>query len=252
MESKTLEINYKGLNLEVSLNIEEKSDEWIVCLHGLQSNKSVFKKLFQESIFQEYSKLAIDYIGFWESSKPEEFSYNLEDQKYICTHVINSLCINKLHIIGHSMGGMIGVMLLEDLGEKIRSLVNMEGNLTLRDCGKSIDVVDSSFEEFSNSTFDELKNSIKGSPREKWVWIIPDYAFYKSSKSIVDWSKSEELLKIFNESHHERLFMYGDSNSSKIEFLDDSIQLAEVPDSGHFMILDNYKETAEKIVSFVK
>lgn len=252
MENRILHISYKEHDLEVSVNMKQHSDEWILCLHGLQSNKWMFEALLRETIFDNYSKLSIDYIGFWKSSKSEIFSYNLEDQKDICIQVLKQLNIMKIHIIGHSMWWMIGIMMLDEFEGEILSFVNMEGNLTLDDCWKSAEVINSTFDDFSNFFYPKLKNSIKFTPREKWVWMIPDYVFYKTSKSIVDWSKTEKLLKLFNQSNHRKLFIYGDKNSNKTRVLNNTVEFSKISNAGHFMLIDNYDETITCISNFIR
>ena len=155
------------------------------------------------------------------------------------------------------MGGMVGILLLDIIPEKISSLLNMEGNLVLEDCGASKDVEDFTFQDFQNSEFQRIKEKVKQSSepsakhREKWLNQIPDYAFYNSSLSIVNWSKNEKLLKIFLNLKHKKLFMYGDKNKQKNKSLGNQIQLAEISNAGHFMLVDNVEECSKKIERFL-
>jgi len=149
--------------------------------------------------------LVIDFVGFGKSSKPKDFSYDIKDQAEICKQIINLLKIEKLHIIGHSMGGMIGTLLLNSLKDKVFSFVNLEGNLILKNCGTSLNVARHSFKEFREKQYDLIKSRIEESSepsanyRIKWTRQIPDYVFYKASKSIVNWSKSRKLYTLFIE-----------------------------------------------------
>src|SRR3989344_3772035 len=126
MEEIIIPIQYKDFDLEISAFISKNSDNWLFCLHGLQSNKNMFNDLLSKPFFKNYSLFVIDFVGFGNSSKPEQFSYDLLDQAKICQEIILSLNLNKIHIIGHSMGGMIGTLLLEMVPERVNSLINME------------------------------------------------------------------------------------------------------------------------------
>lgn len=162
----------------------------------------MFHKLVSRPLFNNYSLLLIDFVGFGNSSKPETFSYDLMDQALICQEIITSLDLRNIQIIGHSMGGMVGTLLLEMI-------------------------------------------------RAKWLTLIPDYAFYKSSLSIVDWSRSRKLLHIFLELKRRKLYIYGNKSKEKINSLENKIQLAQIPDAGHFMLIDNFKSCVEQIESFL-
>ena len=257
MEEILVPVQYKGFDLEISAYIHRNSDQCILCLHGLQSNKDIFKNVMINSFLKDYSILMVDFIGFGNSSKPKEFSYELMDQAKVIRAIITSLKMRNIHLIGHSMGGMIGILLLDMIPKKIISLINLEGNLVLEDCETSKDVGNFTFEEFHTFGFQKIKDEIRESNeksakcRETWLNQIPDYAFYNSSLSIVTWSKRRRLLSIFMKSKHKKLFVYGDKNKFKTNPLTSKIQLAEIPHAGHFMMIDNAKSCAEQIEQFL-
>lgn len=244
MNEKVFDISFRNLQLRISTNVKEGNDEWVLCLHGIQSNKELFTDLLKQDFIQKYSVVAIDFVGFGDSSKPEDFSYDIADQAEVCKKIIEQLGIKKLHIIGHSLGGMVGTQLFNLLDEKVVSFINLEGNLVYRDAGLSREVAECSFEEFQNK-YDRIKNEIRNfdeissQKRNKWLGEIPDFVFYKTCKSIIEWSKKGVLLKTFVGAKVKKLFVYGEKNKNKAQRLPDSIEKAEIPNSGHFMLLDN-------------
>src|ERR1700684_2286347 len=80
-----------------------------------QSNKELFVPLLEQKFLDKYIVLALDCIGFGNSSKPENFSYNVEEQAHIIHEIIKQLDVKSLHIIGHSLGRVIGTLLLHPL-----------------------------------------------------------------------------------------------------------------------------------------
>lgn len=256
---KKIKISITDTNQDytISANIRKTSNKWIVCLHGIQSNKDLFNDIFSIPYFDDYSILAIDFIGFGESDKPENFSYDIDDQAMIISRVVENLKIQKLHIIGHSLGGMVGILLLNYLKEKILSFVNMEGNLVLEDCGLSLKVASRSFDEFKNKYFGKIKLDLEKSKapnaykRRKWIESVPDYAFYKTSESIVKWSKGKKMLNLFISSLNRKLYVYGQKNLFKAKRLPSNINVAEISNAGHFMLLDNSGECYKKIIGFL-
>jgi pimeloyl-ACP methyl ester carboxylesterase len=244
LEKKTITVSLNGHKLNVSVLMAKRQAQWIVALHGIQSNKALYEPLFNQSFASNFSLLAIDFIGFGDSDKPEEFSYSVEDQAKIVRQVLDQLGVKQMHLIGHSLGGMVGTLLLPDLGEKILSFSNLEGNLVGADCGASKDTVQFSIEEFESNEYAQLQQRVAESfepsaPfRSKWLQAIPAKVFYKTSVSIVEWSNSEKLRTIFNTSNVKRLFLYGSKNARKAGVVSDSVEKVEVPDAGHFTLLD--------------
>ncbi len=257
MGEETLHIEYKGMKLDISCAHVPRGGTTVVCLHGLQSHKQMFAPL--EALFtrKKYSTLAIDCIGFGKSSKPADFSYDLEDQAAIVSMAIDAFKLQQFFIIGHSMGGMIGAMLLKSWRGTLLAFVNMEGNFVLQDCGTSLPVSQAGFEDFSQTMYPELLAALEASPepgaadRRKWLRLTPDYAFYKTSKSIVDWSRSEKLLPMFVDSPVQKVFIYGEKNRTKKDVLPASVPAVEIPGAGHFMLADNPEYTARAIDDYL-
>lgn len=230
----------------------------LVFLHGLQSRKEIFDelRLNLEKSFP-FSYLAMDFIGFGESDKPEDFSYDIIDQADIVKKLLKEIGIKRVIIIGHSLGGMVGTLLLEqDL--TIDALISMEGNLCLEDCGESRVVADMSFEHFRSTYFSSLKERLKTSNetsapfRCTAIDLIPDYVFYKTAKSIVQWSKEEKLFDIFQTSSQPKLLICGEKSSFKSLPQNEHIKHATIKRAGHFMILDNPQECIKVIGDFLK
>ncbi len=257
MKEKIFNIKYGEETIRVSSLIREVGKEWIICFHGLQSNKQIFRPIFDIPQLKLFSVIVIDFVGFGDSDKPKNFSYTAEDQAVISKQIIDQLNAEKLHIIGHSLGGMVGTLLLEQLGERVVSFINLEGNLIAKDCGASADVAMQSFEDFQQSGFAELKSTLKQSnevgalQRLAWVEQIPGYAFYKTSVSIVQISKSEKLLNLFLTAPQKKLYIYGDKNAFKIEVLEHKVPVEKISNAGHFMLLENSQETWDKVIMFL-
>jgi pimeloyl-ACP methyl ester carboxylesterase len=226
-------------------------------LHGLQSNKEMFSPLEELFTRRKFGTIAIDCVGFGKSSKPEDFSYDLADQAAIIDKVIDALKLQQFFIIGHSMGGMIGTMLLNSWRGTLVGFVNMEGNFVLEDCGTSLPVAEASFEDFTQKMYPELLSSLETSTepsalsRRKWLRSTPDYVFYKTSQSIVDLSRSEKLLPLFLGSPVHKVFVYGEKNRRKKEMLPASVSTVEIPHAGHFMLADNPTDTARTIDDYL-
>ncbi|MBI2572909.1 alpha/beta hydrolase [Candidatus Woesearchaeota archaeon] len=258
MEERKLPVAYHGSELEIAAYVHAgASDQWLLCLHGLQTSRELFQGLLQRSPLNGYSSLSIDFVGFGDSSKPQGFSYDLRDQARICERLISDLGMKNIYVTGHSMGGMVGTLLLDMIPDKITGFVNLEGNLVAKDCGASRDVAQTPYEEFRQHGFDRLKRNIAESEgsntqgRVKWVGQIPAHAFYRASTSIVAYSDSGELLPLFLKAPARKLYVYGNRNEYKIAPLERRVDVARIPKAGHFMFQDNFEATAQVIENFV-
>lgn len=244
-------------SLDVAYEYQDQGSACVVCLHGLQSNKEAFADVVKRCAREKFSTLTLDFVGFGRSSRPESFSYKLEDQCRVVAEILNQLRLQKFFLIGHSMGGMVGTMLLEQFRKQLLGFINMEGNFVLADCGASLQASELSFEEFSSKYYPHLKLSLETSEdpsaplRKKWLASTADYAFYRTSQSIAEWSRSEKLLPMYIDSTVRKLFVYGEQNRRKRDVLPTSEHAVEIPHAGHFMLADNPQATLEVIDRFL-
>jgi pimeloyl-ACP methyl ester carboxylesterase len=86
---RTINVSYQDREIGVSVAIAERTKEWIVALHGIQSSKALYEGLFNQEFVRDYSFVAIDFVGFGDSDKPDDFSYELQDQAEVVYQVLS-------------------------------------------------------------------------------------------------------------------------------------------------------------------
>lgn len=233
-----------------------RDEETIICLHGIQGDRSLFDRLTAEPFLESYDLLAIDLPGFGESSKPESWDYNLESHAAAVLDVIAQLGLGRVHLIGHSLGGMIATLLTLRAAERILSVVSLEGNLTLEDCGLSRDIAGIPFQQFAADFFPELKKKLRTSQEPSAPFRLSALeaagalAFYKISQSIVSWAKSGSLKIAFETAPCPKLLLYGEAGSFKSRVDSPWCRQEAIPDAGHFLLHDNYANVAAAIRKF--
>jgi pimeloyl-ACP methyl ester carboxylesterase len=104
------------------------SKQTVLCVHGLTRNGRDFDFL-ASALAPDYRVIAFDVAGRGKSerlSNPADYNY----ATYLAdtTYLINKLGLHKIHYIGTSMGGIIGMMLVGNIPGLIKSL-------TLNDIG---------------------------------------------------------------------------------------------------------------------
>lgn len=153
MERTSRQIRIKETPLNVSY-LRRQTDPlapWVIMLHGLQSNSDVFLSLCLRPFLKAYSILALDFIGFGHSSKPTSFSYDLLDQKKVLEGILKEENIKECIVIGHSMGGMVGTLLLTSPTINVVKFACLEGNLRPEDGVFSTTVSEMDFLSFEKN-----------------------------------------------------------------------------------------------------
>lgn len=252
-------INYKGKQVNLSTKFRNSNNELIFLIHGLGSSKESFEHIWDCSLFQDYSILTLDLVGFGNSSKPNDFSYTMEEQAEICKLLLDKFEHPKIHIVAHSMGGAVGLLLVESLKDRLISFINIEGNLVGEDCRLvSKRAIGFSLEDFRNTMFHKMKSSCKASEdfsAKLWGEMLENtdpLGFYKSAQSLVKWSESNDLLRMFNNLELKKAYIYGDKNSQMdaIKQLV-SIKKISISNSGHFVMNENPDEFYRKLYAIL-
>ncbi|HEY5714399.1 MAG TPA: alpha/beta hydrolase [Candidatus Gracilibacteria bacterium] len=260
MESMKIKVDVQGTPLEVSLLVKpgDPKNPTFLALHGLQSSKELYQGLFEQAFMADFPCMAIDFIGFGESEKSEDFPYEINDQLDMVVGVIERLKIDKFHIIGHSLGGMVGTLLAQDYFRKVLSFSNLEGNLILEDSEKSAQIVGMMYGDFVQDYFPELKKNLKKSKepsaemRSQGLGKVAEFAFYETAQSIMEWTGKDDLKNTFNGLRCPKIFVCGDENEAKLKSIEDPSIVRMIPDSGHFMMLDNPKIFYKVIKQFLE
>lgn len=254
-----IENGIEGETLSVSTNFRHGNDTLVVFIHGLGGNKDAFSEVWDRDELKGESILVPDLIGFGDSTHTSDFSYTIEDHAAILKKLISNYPHRNLHIVAHSMGGAVGVLLAEQLPE-LQSFVNIDGNLIKGDGGLiSRNIAGLPFEEFRDREFDSLRQQMtrsKGVGFQRWVTQSRQsdlLAFHKSAQSLVTWSDSGQLLEKYNRLPVRKVFVFGDRNKEMnvLSRLNPNETLM-ISNSGHFSMNDSSNEFYPKIAAFIK
>jgi len=261
MDSKTVTVTYQQKDFVLSTQVMDGNSECIMFIHGLGCAKESFDTLWDfKDLFKGCSLLTFDLPGFGNSSRPEDFSYTMEDHAGVCKALLNRFKPQKVHIVGHSMGGAVGLLLAEKIEKGIASFINVEGNLISEDCGPlSRKPLKVSFEEFNNKVFNKLKSAVRMSKDQgstlwlTWCEKADIFAYYYTSRSLVEWSESGKLLTIFKKLKANKAYIYGAYNS-EMKIFDRLNRIRQIPisHSGHFCMINNPKEFYTTLTEVLK
>lgn len=254
MNTQILNIKIAGTTYEISVCYRSASRDLIFFLHGLGCSKNSFSKAWDDNNCKEYSLLSIDLLGFGHSAKPDDFSYSMEDHAKVCESVLRHFPGKRLHVVGHSMGAAIGLLLSDDFLNSAISFVNIEGNLIGEDCGYiSRKAAGAPYNFFKKELFPDFQSRLESEKnRDFSLGITSTLAFYRSSKSLVTWSDSGKLLGRFKNLKCKKAYFYGDQNTGMKILADlDDIEKIMISKSGHFPTNDNPAELYSKLYEFL-
>lgn len=94
--------------------------ETILMIHGFAADKDNWLR-FARHFSARYDVIAIDLPGFGDSSKPQA-SYDVGTQVERIASFIGALNIDKLHLIGNSMGGHIAALYAARYPQQVQTL----------------------------------------------------------------------------------------------------------------------------------
>ncbi|MDH5482178.1 MAG: alpha/beta hydrolase [Candidatus Bathyarchaeota archaeon] len=250
----------------ISCLLQKGAKESIVFIHGFGASKETFLEAFEREEFQNFTMLAADLIGFGDSDKPIDFSYEMTDQARILRKAIDLLDLNRFHLVAHSMGGIIGIKLGKMVPDRLCSFINAEGNITAEDCTISKQVAGMGDEYFALEGLEQLKRSIAEEAERTQDWVLRDYvkslskatpeSLYKSSVSTVYESNFGDLLTRFSQLPFYKCYIYGEKNTGVFpaeKLLEQKgIPLFYVSNSGHSMMKENPDEFYDLVLNIVR
>jgi pimeloyl-ACP methyl ester carboxylesterase len=261
MDGKILElkVSHKDNSYTLSVKLRPNLDNLIVFLHGWGGAKESFADAFSSDALKEYGICTIDLLGFGKSEKPEDFSYDLLDQANIVALAVNSLNAKKVYLVGHSMGGGIG-LLAAPLVKNLKIFVSAEGNLTpIGGSGADSRIAAKQpFWLFKSHTLPLFTSLLRIHPKRRmrvwaqWFNEASPLGLHRSVQSLVDWSDSGKLFPLFISLPH-KAYIYsanGKRRKDVVPKLDKSITY-EIPASGHALMGDNpgdFYATVAKVI----
>ena len=261
MEPEKLTIRHKGQNLQIEYFLRKGNEELtILYLHGLGCSKNDFLEAVNIELLKPYTLVAFDFPGSGNSPYPEEATFGIDDLVGITNIVVSKLNLEKLLIIGHSMGGLVAFRYIQTYPGHVKGFINVEGNLSLEDCFFSRKVAAGSFSEFREVIFKDLKRKLEASTNTglrtyaQALENVSEHAFYDYSRSLVEHSADAHLIQQFIGLSIPKLFIYGSEND-KIPHIPmlkrNGCKVIEIPESNHFPFYDNPQTYYQAVYNFL-
>lgn len=232
----------ESLDLTLAKRELRRGEHAVVFLHGIGNSKADYSAAEAAPALESFSIVAFDLLGFGDSPKPVDFSYSVDDHAAAVVAAIRSLTFPHIHLVGHSVGGAIGVVAAHTLGAALRSFISVEGNLIGADCGMVTRRTASvPFAEYEQLHWPERRASLLARGASVAAHdVMSREAFYKTAQSIVGWSDSGRLLQYFLQLPVPTLYVYGAENRSAPVLAElRGVPCQEIPAAGHRPMEEN-------------
>jgi pimeloyl-ACP methyl ester carboxylesterase len=256
---RELLVAYEGKSYKLSVRLRPDSNGLIVFLHGWGGAKESFAEAFSSNALKDYGICTIDLLGFGKSEKPVDFSYDLLDQANIVASVVNSHKAKKVYLVGHSMGGGIG-LLAAPLVKNLAMFISAEGNLAPNGSGMDARIAAKQpFWLFRSFTLMVLELLSQLHPNRsiraygQWGRSASPWGLHKSIQSLANWSDRSELLSRFK-SLPRKAYIYSANGKRKkdvVPILSKSITY-EIPACGHTLMLDNPNDFYDTVARIIR
>lgn len=114
--------------------VRRNGPEVVVFIHGLGASRDAFEPGFEDPGLRSYTLASLDLPGFGESPPADDASRTMTEMARLVIRWLEPLDAERVHIVGHSMGGVVGLCAAELLGSRAGALLSLEGNLGIDDC----------------------------------------------------------------------------------------------------------------------
>lgn len=243
------DLNIDGTDISLAVTHRGGPLAPVLFLHGFGSTKEDFADFLLKETFHGRAFVAYDAPGCGQSTCADPAQLSIPFLVWTAEAALETLGIlDKFHLVGHSMGALTALELSHKHPERVLSFTNIKGNLAPEDCFLSRQIFDypaSDDEAFFNDFIERTARApfygsamyatslrLKSRPES----VRPIFS------SMVELSDKGDLLEKFLALPFPRIFMYGeqyDSLSYLSTLAKAGIDMARIPDSGHFPMYSN-------------
>ncbi|MFH1256705.1 MAG: alpha/beta hydrolase [Candidatus Diapherotrites archaeon] len=234
----------------------------LVFLTGLGCSQADFRHALEQ--FKGHSILLFDFPGQGVSPRfppaiPKNFNFSMGELADLTKTMLDHFGLNKVVLVGHSMGGVVGRKFVATHPERVSLFVDVEGPLNLSECQRCVRMAKAKGREFSSV--------IKGITKEYAGKDNPAEARYSSTfehaSPLAVRKYSESLVKEFSQGNKQPLaglgkgkvvyFAGANNKNPELQRLkEQGIPVITHPNTGHFIMEENPRHFYNKLAELLK
>ncbi|KAJ5336170.1 uncharacterized protein MYU51_014929 [Penicillium brevicompactum] len=257
----TIPLQVEGVSLNLSTIHNLNTNPPILFLHGFGSCKEDLADIVVNPRLQHHGFIAFDAPGCGHSDSDNLSATDIPFLVATAEAILSHFQITKFHLMGHSMGGLTALLLAHRHPDRVLSFVDIKGNLASEDCflSRQIFSVPSDDPEAFLDAFITRTRETKSFGNPLYASTLRARvragAVRAIFESMVQLSDSGDLLGMFLGLPCPKMFMFGDENRG-LSYLGrlekEGVELAQIPESGHFPMYSNPVEMWRRIADFLQ
>lgn len=244
---------------EIAFTVQGKGEPALIFVHGWACNKSYWKNQTKE-FAKNYKVVALDLTGHGQSTANRK-SYTMQLFGQDVAAVVNQLKLSKVILIGHSMAGAVILEAKKILKDKVIGIIGVDTYQVL-DVGETEERAEQflstfksnylgSVEAYLGNLFAEgrdtsFTNSIirdlQKMPKERGIDIFRNILKYNYEKAVRE--TNPKIIAVNSDRFPAKL--------EKIKKIIPSFELKIVPNTDHFLMLENPTEFNNKLNEAIK
>lgn len=155
-------LSSQNQNLEMTymdVKPQKPNGKTVMLLHGKNFNGAYWKRTAEDLSKKGFRVIIPDQIGFGKSSKPQYYQYSFSQLAENTNQILEKLKIEKLIVLGHSMGGMLATRFTIMYPEKVEKLI-LENPIGLEDYKTlaKYQTIDDGYQAELKNTYESYKN----------------------------------------------------------------------------------------------
>ncbi len=235
---------------------EAKGDIWLI--HPFGESGLCYSEVFKSKLVENYNIFIPDLPGFGVTpnyGNPLTVDGLFEKLKQLIENISKT---DNLHIVAHSVSGILGTRLSKYLREKIKLYISVEGNLTTADSYYSSLPIhhdkDEFYKIFTNSVFENVKSRDDFKRYSASIQFANIDSLYEWGKSTKDYIKDNLPGKEFMELECPKIYIWGDKDTPKEtqEFIaENNIPNVFLKSIGHWPMIEIPEQFYDLVSKFI-
>ncbi|MCD0477382.1 alpha/beta hydrolase [Chryseobacterium sp. LC2016-29] len=200
-QNQTLKMAY------MDVKAKKSNGKTIMLLHGKNFNGAYWEKTAKDLSDKGFRVIIPDQIGFGKSSKPQSYQFSFAQLASNTKAILDDLKIDKIIVLGHSMGGMVATRFTLMYPETVEKLI-LENPIGLEDYKAlaKYQTVDEAYQSELKNTAETYKNyQLKfyydnkwKSEYQPWLDLIAGWTLHKDYPQVA-WNAALTSDIIFNQ-----------------------------------------------------